>query len=137
MRSDCIFFCPLRVRYGEVDSQGVVYNSNYVIYTDVAFEEFIRYSGYSYKSLAEEHESEVCHKKNTIEYYSSAFEGDLLEVGVRVVHIGTRSFSLLFEIYRHGEEDILVTAETVYVGYDTENRCSRPLTKVLRKILGE
>ena len=42
MRSDCVFFCPIRVRYGEVDRQGIVYNGNYVAYTDLALEEFLR-----------------------------------------------------------------------------------------------
>ena len=35
MRSDCFFFCPVRVRFGEVDRQGIVYNGNYVVYTDL------------------------------------------------------------------------------------------------------
>ncbi len=47
MRSDCIFFCPIRVRYNEVDQQGIVYNGHYVIYTDIAFEEFFRSKGVS------------------------------------------------------------------------------------------
>lgn len=136
MRNDCIFFCPIRVRFGEVDRQGIVYNGNYVIYTDAAICEFFRSRGYSYKELAEKHDSEICHKKATYEFFSSAFEDDLLEVGVRVVHIGNRSFTMGFEIYRQGEDELLVYSESVYVGYDMENRCSRPLTDVMRKILG-
>ena len=45
MRNDCFFFCPVRVRFGEVDRQGIVYNGNYVVYTDLAFEEFLRSKG--------------------------------------------------------------------------------------------
>ncbi len=136
MRSDCVFFCPVRVRYGEVDQQGVVYNGNYVIYTDVAYEEFLRSKGYSYKKLVNEYESEVCHKKSTFEFNSSAFEGDMLEVGLRVLKVGNRSFTLGFEVYRQGEEDPLVIAESVFVGYDAEKRVSRPITPVMREILG-
>lgn len=136
MRSDCIFFCPIRVRFGEVDRQGIVYNGNYVIYTDAAIGEFFRSKGYPYKELAEKYGSEICHKKATYEFFSSAFEDDLLEVGVRVLHVGNRSFTIGFEIYREGEDQLLVSSESVYVGYDTENRCSRPLTDVMRGILG-
>lgn len=136
MRRDCVFFCPVRVRYGEVDQQGVVYNGNYVVYTDAAFEEFLRSRGYSYKQLVYEYESEVCHKKSTFEYSASAGEGDLLEVGVRVLRVGNRSFTLGFEIYREGEDELLVSAEIVYVGYDTKNRCSRPITGLMRQLLG-
>lgn len=136
MRDDCIFFCPIRVRYGEVDQQGVVYNGNYIIYTDVAFEGFLRSKGYPYRTLVRDYESEVCHKKSTFEYISSAFEDDLLEVGVRVIRVGNKSFTLGFEIYRQGEEDLLVTSEIVYVGYNAEKRISRPLTPLMREILG-
>lgn len=135
MREDCIFFCPVRVRYGEVDQQGVVYNGNYIVYTDVAFESFVRSKGYTYKDLSEKYDSEVCHKKTTIEYNSSAFEGDLLEIGIKVVRAGERSFTLGFDIYREGDEEPIVVAESVYVGYDTANRKSRPLTPLLRSML--
>lgn len=135
MRSDCIFFCPIRVRYGEVDEQGIVYNGNYATYTDVAFTEFLRWKGYSYKDLVNEHESEVCHKTASYEFFSSAFSDDLLEVGLRVIKVGNRSFTLAFEIYRHGEDELLVTAESVFVGYDTEKRSSRPLTGLMRQLL--
>ncbi|GAB1476471.1 thioesterase family protein [Bacillota bacterium] len=136
MRGDCIFFHPIHVRYGEVDQQGVVYNANYGIYTDSAFEAFLRSKGYTYKALVKEHESEVCHKKSTYEYSSSAYADDDLEIGVRVIRVGNRSFTLGFEVYRKDEEDMLAKAEIVYVGYDTENRSSRPITKLMREILG-
>lgn len=137
MRSDCVFFCPIRVRYGEVDQQGIVFNANYAVYTEVAFEEFLRSKGYPYKKLVNEYASEVCHRKSTYEFISSAFADDLLEVGVRVIKVGNRSFTLGFEIYRQGEDNLLVTSETVYVGYDTESRNSRPITGLMRKLLGD
>ena len=127
MRSDCIFFCPIRVRYNEVDQQGIVYNGHYVIYTDVAFEEYFRSKGYPYKTLVEEHDSEVCHKKSTYEFYSSAYEGDLLEVGMRVLKIGNKSMTI-------GE--LIITCETVYVGYDMKNRASKPISDLMRQLLG-
>ena len=136
MRSDCIFFCPIRVRYNEVDQQGIVYNRHYVIYTDIAFEEFFRSKGYPYKTLVEEHDSEVCHKKSTYEFFASAYEGDLIEVGMRVLKIGNRSMTIGFEIYREGEDDVIVTCETVYVGYDTKNRASKPISDLMRQLLG-
>ena len=135
MRSDCIFFCPVRVRYGEVDQQGIVYNGNYVAYTDLAFEEFLRSRGYTYKELATRHGSEVCHKKSTYEFVSSAYEGDLLEIGIRRPRVGNKSFTLEFEIYREGEDQLILWCETVYVGYDTRNRTSRPITELMRQIL--
>lgn len=135
MRNDCVFFCPIRVRYGEVDQQGVVYNGNYVVYTDFAFGEFFRSKGYSYHELVHRYESEICHKKSTFEYIASLYEDDMAEVGVRVIKIGTRSITLGYEIYRQGEDDPLVIAQVVYVGYDTQHRKSRPITDLMRSLL--
>lgn len=135
MRKDCVFFCPVRVRFGEVDRQGIVYNGNYVAYTDLAFEEFLRSRGYSYKELAEKYDSEVCHKKSTYEFVSSAYEGDMLEVGIRKIKLGRKSFTIEYEIYRQKEDDLILWCESVYVGYDVEKRASRPITDLMRKIL--
>ena len=111
------------------------FNGNYVVYTDLAFEEFLRSRGYSYRELAEEHESEVCHRKATYDFYSSAFEGDDLEVGISNIHVGNKSFTITFEIYRKDEDELLVRCESVYVGYDVENRASRPITDLMRSLL--
>ncbi|MBR0171640.1 MAG: acyl-CoA thioesterase [Lachnospiraceae bacterium] len=135
MRSDCVFFCPVTVRFNEVDRQGIVYNANYLVYTDFAFEEFLRSGGHSYRELSEDMDSEVCHRKSTMEFFSSAFEGEQLEVGVRILHIGNRSFTVGFEIYRKEEDEIIVSAETVFCGYDVKNRKSRPISGAMRALL--
>ena len=135
MRSECVFFCPIRVRYGEVDRQGIVYNGNYVAYTDLALEEFLRSRGCTYRELEDKYESGVCHKKSTYEFNSSAYEGDMLEVGIAGIRVGNRSFTVCFEIYRQGEDTLLTRCESVYVGYDMENRVSRPITEKMRALL--
>ena len=135
MRSDCVFFCPIRVRYGEVDQQGIVYNGNYVAYTDQAMLEFFRSKGYPYRDLAKKYDSGVCHKKSTYEFRASAYEDDLLEVGIAGVRVGNKSFTMCFEVYRQGEDELLMRCESVYVGYDVETRTSRPITPLMRSLL--
>lgn len=135
MKEDYTFFCPVRVRYNEVDQQGIVYNGTYFTYMDVAFGEFIRSSGRPYQDIVKETGFEVCHVKSTIEFCSSAFSDDLLDVGVRALSVGVKSFTLGFEIYRHGEDTLLVKGECVYVGYCPGTRTSRELTPLMRRIL--
>lgn len=135
MRSDFDFFCEIRVRFNEIDIQGVVFNGNYSIYTDVALEAFFESKGYPYHTLHKEYDSEISHRKTTIDFLSSAFYGDVLEVGVRLLHLGNKSFTLRFEIYRKGEDTLLTSVDSVYVGYDSKNRCSKPITDLMRKIL--
>ncbi len=128
MRDECIFFCTLRVRYGEVDQQGIVYNGNYASYGDFAFCEFLRSRGCSYNNLSKTLDFEVCHKASSFEFFSSAYAEDLIEIGVKIVKIGTRSFTMGYEFRRDGEDELLVYSEVVYVGYDVKNRVSRELT---------
>ena len=45
MRDDFIFFHSLRVRWSEVDMQGIVFNGHYLTYFDVAFSEYWRGTG--------------------------------------------------------------------------------------------
>lgn len=135
MRSDCTFFHPVRVRYNEVDQQKIVHNAVYIVYTECALDEFFRVQGYSVRDLVERYDSEICHRKTVIEYNASAFDGDLLDVGLYLVRLGERSFTLNFEIYRAGEDEMLVSLESIFVGYDVEHRCSRPITTLMRQLL--
>ena len=42
------FFHTLRVRYAEVDAQGIVFNSHYLTYFDCAITEYYRKIKYNY-----------------------------------------------------------------------------------------
>ena len=45
------FVVPIRPRYSEVDSMGVVYHANYLIYFDVGRTEWLRAAGADYAEL--------------------------------------------------------------------------------------
>ena len=45
------FTHSLRVRYAEVDSQGIVFNANYLNYLDVAITEYFRAQGIAYSDF--------------------------------------------------------------------------------------
>lgn len=66
MRDDCVFFAPVKVRYHELDPQGIVHNANYILYSEVALGAFFQKNGYSYKELSNVHQSEICHKKTPL-----------------------------------------------------------------------
>lgn len=135
MRQDFTFFHSLRVRYNEVDQQGIVYNGNYLIYTDVAFCEFMRAKNYPYQEISLTTGFEVCHIKSSYEFKASAFSDDLLDIGVRTLRIGTKSFTLGFEVFRAGEDEPLVLGECVYTGYLPATRSSAELTPRILEML--
>ena len=47
------FSTDIRVRYGETDQMGIVYNANYATYFEVARTEWLRNLGVTYKNMEE------------------------------------------------------------------------------------
>ena len=82
----------LRIRYGECDQQGVVFNANYLAFIDDASEVWIRSN--SPNGNYEEFNWEWMVVKSTIEWQSSARTGDLLDINIGVVRFGKKSFDV-------------------------------------------
>ena len=118
--------CSLRVRWAEVDMQGVVFNGHYLTYVDVAITEYFRevgLSGGNYSAV-----------RNLIEYQSAARFDDELTLRVRTSRLGRSSMVLLTGIWRG--DQLLTTSEITYVNTDLTTRTSRPLEPEVRaKIL--
>lgn len=95
------------VRYAEVDGQGVVFNSHYLLYADEAMSAFCRSRGLG--PLAEQ----VQLVTSTLTWNSGARWGEVVDVDVACVRVGTTSFTLTFDIRADGRPCCAV--ETVYV----------------------
>ena len=124
-RADFTFFHTLRVRWAEVDMQGIVFNGHYLTYFDVGFTEYWRATGLP--SVIEQAASgkELFARKATIEYHDSARFDDMVDVGVRCAGFGRSSMRLVLEIYR--AEQLLVSGELFYVYADTSVRKGIPV----------
>jgi acyl-CoA thioester hydrolase len=115
----------LRVRFQEVDAQGVVFNARWVDYIDIAMAEYGRIVFGSV--LPAETGVDWRLVKQTVEWKAAGRYDDVLEARIWTVKVGTSSFTLAFEFRRHGSEAVLVTAETVYVRVDVAANASKPL----------
>ena len=82
----------VRVRYGEVDMQRVVFNAHYLAYCDDACEFFVRARGV--RKAAPEFDFML--KKATIVWSGSATVADELAIAVHVSRWGTSSFDVSF-----------------------------------------
>jgi acyl-CoA thioester hydrolase len=130
-------FChTLRVRWAEVDRQGIVFNGNYFLYFDVAITEYYRAIGIDYPDgIVKAFGTDLYAVKATAEYHGSAEFDDVLDIHGRTARLGRSSMQFLLEIWRGGEH--LVSGELIYVNADTANRKSAPLPEPLRqKIIG-
>ena len=89
---------PLRVRWAEVDKQGVVFNAHYLLYCDVCVTEYWRAAGVRYPDDFAAQGSDLFVRKSTVEYFSAAYYDDELEVCGRIARLGSSSMRFVVEI---------------------------------------
>jgi acyl-CoA thioester hydrolase len=115
----------LRVRWAEVDMQGIVFNGHYLTYFDIAVTEYWRQIGLPYPQTTADTSGELYTVKSVVEYMNPACYDDELDLYIRCARIGRSSLSFQLEIWRGDEA--LVSGELVYVHADPKARKSAPL----------
>jgi acyl-CoA thioester hydrolase len=128
-----MFTLTLRVRWAEVDRQGIVFNAHYLTYFDVGIAEYWRAIGLPYPDGMAGTGTDLYVAKAAVDYHGSAGYDDLLEIGVRVARLGNSSIAFAIEIQREGQR--LTSGEVVYVNADPETRQSRPLPARVRQAI--
>ena len=113
------FEIPIRPRYGEVDSMGVVYHAHYLAYFDVGRTEFLRARGASYAEL-ERRGFRLAVVEVGVRYLRPARFDDELLLEVRLTDIGRASVRFEYELRRSGET--LATGNTRLGCLDRRNR---------------
>src|SRR3954454_17344122 len=97
------FVHELRVRYGECDPQGIVFNPNYLAYFDHTVTELWRASAIgSWDSMVERGVDVVVGEAN-VRFRSPARFDDLIAIHARIARFGTTSLTLELEIHRSDE----------------------------------
>ena len=132
-KSDFRFSHKLRVRWAEVDMQKIVFNAHYLMYCDTAITDYWRTLAMPYDDAMAQLGGELFVKKASLEFHGSAHCDDQLEVALKCSRIGNSSMGFTGAIFR-GEE-LLVTAEIVYVFADAVTRRPRSVPDGLRKMI--
>lgn len=122
----------LRVRYGECDQQGVVFNANYMAYVDDATEVWLSElaPGGDYRAL----DWEWMVVKSVISWQSSARNGELLDIDTAIVRYGSSSFDFGF-IGQVGERAVF-KARTVCVSVRPVTLARMETPARIRELLG-
>ncbi|HEY6908862.1 MAG TPA: thioesterase family protein [Myxococcales bacterium] len=132
-RADFTLVHSLRVRWGEVDKQGVVFNPHYFSYFDVAVTEYWRAIDYPYPEAMTGAGTDVFAIQATAAFHASAAYDDVLDVGCRVARLGRSSMQWVFGIWRRAEH--LTSGEVVYVHAHLATRKAVPLPAPLREAI--
>jgi acyl-CoA thioester hydrolase len=123
------FFYPLRVRWGECDMQGIVFNPRYMEYVDAAFTEYWRTIGMPYPEAFLAGGTDTFMVAANIAYRDAARFDDELDIGIRTEYFGSTTFRIGFSIRRGGAE--LVHGTGAYVNGDRTTRAPTPLLPAL------
>lgn len=124
---------PLRVRWGEVDLQKIVFNPHYLMYVDTAIADYWRAIALPYEETLRALGGELFVKKSSLEFHASAHYDDRLVVGLRCARIGNSSLQFLSGIFR--DDALLVSAELIYVFADPVKKTSLPVPPALRNTM--
>lgn len=120
----------LRVRWAEVDLQGIVFNAHYLAWLDVALTEYWRALGLPYVEAMALLGGDLYVKKADLTYHASARLDDWVDLRLRCAAIGRSSLRLEGRIECQGR--LLVSGELLYVFADPATQTSRAVPEALR-----
>ena len=136
VKSDFRFHHTLRVRFGETDLQGIVFNANYLLYCDVAWTEYFRAVGLTWQGMIDSGVDTVL-ARSTVEFKSPARFDELLEIYTRVSSMGNTSLVFDFEIYPEAGDHLASSAQSLYVCVDPKTLQKIPVPNGLRRRISE
>src|SRR5437588_1811207 len=119
------FVHNLRVRYGECDPQGIVFNANYLLYFDVAFTELWREAVGPWLEMVERGiDAVVAHSE--LDFRAPARYDDVLALPVRVRSIGRTAITTEIDVMRGQELLVAMRARHVCVSTETWQKTEVP-----------
>jgi acyl-CoA thioester hydrolase len=134
-RTDFDFFQPFRVRYSEIDYQGIVFNAHYLTYYDVTITEYLREIGFDYDNLTRTANLDFHLVRSLVEYKQPIVKDAEIEVGIVCGRVGTSSVTWSLAIFGKRDDEVLATGEIVWVCSVVGEHQSHPLPQVLVDLL--
>jgi acyl-CoA thioester hydrolase len=111
------FVHELRVRYGECDPQGIVFNANYLLYFDVAFTELWRSSVGPWQEMVQRGVDAVVADAN-LSFRAPARFDDQLQLHARIARLGRTAITTEIDVIR--DRELLVAGRLRHVCVSTE-----------------
>ena len=130
------FFHAFRVRYSEIDGQGVVFNAHYLTFYDTAITEYFRALGYDQYSHAKKTGVDFHVVKSVVEYKAPIPFDAEIEVGARVARIGSSSITFELAIFLKDSANLMATGEIVWVNTDQSTHRPAPIDGAVRDLIG-
>ncbi len=118
MKKDYPFLFDFRVRYSEIDGQGVVFNAHYLTYFDVTITELFRQMGFDYVAYPKETGCDFHLVKSLVNYEKPLLFDTEFQVGCRIAKIGNSSLVFELAVFDRHTADRYATGEIIWVNTD-------------------
>jgi acyl-CoA thioester hydrolase len=119
------FVHELRVRYGECDPQGIVFNANYLLYFDVVFTELWRAAVGPWQEMVQRGIDAVV-ADASLSFRAPARFDDELELRARIAKLGRTSLTTEIEVVRDDRLLVSGTLRHVCVSAETWKKTELP-----------
>lgn len=116
----------LRVRFAECDPQGIVFNSRYLEYFDVALTELWREAFGDYDGIMDAHGVDIVVAEARIRYYAALRFDDVFEMRADITRLGTTSTRFAIAVDRDGETVAEGELRHVFVGREDGAKIAMP-----------
>ena len=124
-RADFAFSHRIRVRWSEVDPQGVVFNARYLDFADVAVTEYYRAAREA--GLWRDRDMQFHVRHATVDFRKPMLADELIDLFIRTKAIGRTSATTMIEMHGADKEDLRAVVELVAVHVDLSDHRPRPL----------
>ncbi len=124
----------LRVRYGECDAQGIMFNARYADHLDILMSELVRAAFGSYGAMLEE-KLDTHVVRCLIEWMAPARFDDVVALSIVRLAFGTTSFTAEVAMCRHPGGEPIARAEHVNVMVHTVRKRKTPIPASVRERL--
>ncbi len=118
-REDFRYKSEIRVRFGETDLQGVVYNAEYLVYFDTAQADYFRHLNLPLADMRGGGHDIVIVDIN-VRFRAPAYFDEMLEVFTRISKIGHSSMEMEYEVNEKESGRAVATSKVAYVIVDPE-----------------
>ncbi|MEP3247256.1 MAG: thioesterase family protein [Sneathiella sp.] len=136
-REDFHFFHDFRIRYSEIDGQGIVFNAHYLTYFDTAITEYFRSLDFDYAAYVKETGADFHLVKSLVNYERPIPFDAEIQVGCRTQKIGNTSITFILEIFEKGGEARYANGEIIWVHTDQTTHKTMPVGDDIRQMLSQ
>lgn len=125
-----------KLKLHETDAAGLIFFSRQLEIMHDAYESLLETVGFGFAELIRNQPFFLPIVHIEADYKAPLFVGDLLEIEVRVSHIGETSFTFDYKIYK-SDRTLVGTGKTVHVTTDKKTRQKTPIPSLMRTKIKE